>query len=160
MERITVYLERDHAQIDEALRQAIKNSILDSMHFLAFRARLLRHIAIEEKILFPSVPEIARDNRQLKVEHAALASLLVPHPDAALAVEIESILKTHNGAEEGPEGVYALYERALGRERSNALGERARTYAEVKVAPYSDSPRAHRTAAAALAAAQHLARGH
>lgn len=155
-----MYLARDHAQLDESLHQAIKNGILDSMHFQTFRARLLRHIAIEEKILFPSVPEIARKNRRLKVEHAALASLLVPHPDAALAVEIESLLKAHNGAEEGPEGVYALFERALGKERSNALGERARTYAAVKMASYSDNPRAHRTAAAALAAAQHLTRGH
>ena len=84
MERITEYLLADHRAIEDCLaRSRAHGFALDA--FTEMRKRLLRHIAVEEKVLFPAVrardPGALPDARQIEIEHAALSSLLVPLPD-------------------------------------------------------------------------------
>ncbi len=159
MPRITEYLVEDHRRL-HALLEASDKRPFDEAAFAAFRAGLLRHIGIEEKILFPTVrrrlghPLDAA--ARLRVEHAALTSLLVPPPDCALVAQIRLILDPHDAREEGPDGVYAACEAALGGE-SDALFVRARDQKPVPVSPYYDGPEAHRTAASALASAERIA---
>ncbi|MGZ3405282.1 MAG: hemerythrin domain-containing protein, partial [Polyangia bacterium] len=106
------YMTDDHQRLDALLDRATADAgHFDAEAFERFRAGLLRHIGIEEKILL-------RDARQrrggeplpvaarLRVEHAAIASLLVPTPDAALAGEIRQLLEAHNVLEEADGGLY------------------------------------------------------
>jgi hypothetical protein len=159
MERITEYLVRDHVELRALLARASSGPSLDAGAFADFRARLLRHIGIEEKLLLPAarranagVP-LARA-ATLRIDHAAISSLLVPTPDAALAGEIASLLRTHDALEEGGAGVYAQCEKLLTPAQSRELLAAARQFPAVRVAPHFDGPPCYRTASAALAAAR------
>lgn len=161
--RVTDYLVADHRRLDELFARATAGERLDAAPFAAFRAGLLRHIAIEEKLLLPA----ARQARggvplerafHLRVEHAALTSLLVPTPDLALCGQIRSVLVPHEATEEGATGVFAECEQLFSAAQSAALAGRAAAFPQVRVAPHADGPRAHRTAASALAAAARMRR--
>ena len=149
------YLEEDHERLERLLDQAVADPArFDHDAYARFRAGLLRHIGIEEKILLADARRrrggeplpIARD---IRVEHGAIASLLVPTPDAALVGELRVLLAGHNPREEGPEGMYAVCE-ALAGEEALQLLEQARAAPEVPMAKYFDGARAIRTAAEAL----------
>src|SRR5580765_641850 len=114
------FLAEDHDRLEVLLRSAVTPSgEIDLASYEEFRAGLLRHIGIEEKILFPAsqranggsphptVPQLHRD-------HGALALLLVPTPTADIVAEIRSILDGHNEIEEGEGGVYHACDRLLG----------------------------------------------
>ncbi len=159
--RVTTYLISDHARLHTLLTRATASAVFDDEAFAAFRAGLLRHIAIEEKLLFPAARRARRGEPlsrayQLRVEHAALTSLLVPTPDAALCKEILAVLGPHNNKEEGPDGVYAECEQLLGDAKSEELAQEAVSYRQVNVAPYFDGEKVCRTAKAALAAASRI----
>jgi hypothetical protein len=154
---IREFLAHDHDRLEELLRSAVTPSgEIDLVSYEGFRAGLLRHIGIEEKILFPASrrvnggsphPTVARLHR----DHGALALLLVPTPTADLVAEIRSILDGHNEIEEGAGGVYEDCDRLLGDELEDVL-EKLRTYPPVKVAPHFDGPGVPRRAEDALRA--------
>lgn len=159
VQRATDYLERDHRRLRALLTRAIEGGpLLDREAFARFRAGLLRHIAIEEKVLFPAarranggapLPKTA----QLRLEHAALSSMLVPTPDAALAREIAALAAQHDALEEGPGGVYEQCEALLTTAESESLWATAQAFPAIRVAPHFDGPPAYRTARDALSAA-------
>ena len=155
------YLTRDHERLHALLSAASAGKLLDVAKFAAFRAGLLRHIAIEEKLILPAARR-AQDGvpieraHELRVDHAALTSLLVPTPDLALCGEIASLLLSHDAKEEGPGGVYAECETRIGPVESEALAARAVAFPEVRVAAHFDGPGVYRTATLALASAQRL----
>ena len=154
---ISQFLATDHERLDALLDSAVKPSgDVDLATYAEFRAGLLRHIGIEEKILFPasqhvnggiSLPMVAR----LHLEHSALALLLVPTPTAGIVAEIRAILGGHNEREEGPGGIYDFCDRLLGAEMDAVL-EQLRSYPPVKVAPHFDGPGISRSAEDALRA--------
>jgi Hemerythrin HHE cation binding domain len=152
---IARHLAADHARLDALLGRAVAApGAVARAPYDAFREGLLRHIALEEKILFPALRATtggaqADDVRRLRVEHGALASLLVPPPTLALVAEIRSILVPHNRVEDAPGGLYDRCDAVLAA-RSDELVDRMRAYPRVKVAPYADGPRVLRTAADAL----------
>lgn len=158
---ITEYLVADHVRLHDLLAAACEGGQFDPAPFALFRAGLLRHIGIEEKLLLPAARR-ARGGvpleraRELRVEHAALTSLLVPTPDAALCREIQGLLATHDAREEGPLGVYAECERLLSAGESETLATAAMERPQVPVMPHHDGPATHRTAAGALAAARRM----
>ena len=135
------YLAADHARIDALLSCAVVDpDRFDVGAFEEFRAGLLRHIGVEEKILLADARrrrggEPLPIARTLRVEHGALASLLVPTPDAALVAEIRELLRVHNSREEGAGGVYEICEALAGPE-AHALLERARAAPSVPLAPH------------------------
>lgn len=152
---IQEYLSRDHARLEELLARAVApGDALDREPFDRFRAGLLRHIAIEEKILFREA-RAARGGeplelfRRLRTDHGALAALLVPTPTVELVAEIRSILGPHNELEEGPGGLYAGCDELLAADAAGLL-QRMIAYPAVKVAAYCDGPRVVRTAEEAL----------
>lgn len=146
------YLLEDHARLDALLRAAMAADSFDHGAFEEFRAGLLRHIGIEEKILLPharaKLGEPLPVAAQLRVEHGAITSLLVPTPDHALAREILSLLEQHNEREEGPQGLYAQCA-ALG---ADELMDRIRATRPPPLMKHFDGQGVHRTAAAALEA--------
>lgn len=155
------YLEADHARLHALLARAMAAPRLDLQAFAEFRGRLLRHIAIEEKVLLPAARE-ARAGvalgraRELRVDHGALASLLVPTPDLALCSEILSLLSVHDAKEEGRGGVYEECRRLLRGSELARLGERAVSFPKVRLAQHFDGPNVFRTAEEALASARRM----
>jgi hypothetical protein len=161
MQRVTEYLVADHQRLHAAFEAATRGPEVDGQRYAEFRAGLLRHIAIEEKLLLPAARQ-ARDGvpieraHQLRIEHGAIGSLLVPTPDHALCAELASLLEAHDALEEAEDGVYAECERLIGPEVSQALLERARAFSEVRVAQHFDGPGTCRTAEEALVSAMRI----
>ena len=149
------FLTEDHERLDALLTRALaRPGEIDLVAYGAFREGLLRHIALEEKILLPAMTaarggEPVPQARRLRVDHGAIAALLVPTPTPELAGEILRILLPHNVVEEGAGGVYEACDALLATD-GIALVERMRAYPPVKVARYHDGPRACRTAEEAL----------
>jgi hypothetical protein len=152
---LTSWFADDHARLDQLLRRSVADpGAFDAEAFEAFRGGLLRHIALEEKILLPAVREARGGEplpqaRRLRVDHGAIAALLVATPAPAIAAELRKILEPHNVVEEGEGGVYAACD-ALLAPQAEALLARLRAYPPVKVARYQDGPRVCRTAEEAL----------
>ena len=152
---IATFLADDHASLDALLARAVRAvGAVDLEAYGEFRARLLRHIAIEEKILFPAIKEARSgephpDWKRLRIDHGAITSLLVPPPTPALVRELRSILEPHNAVEEGPGALYDSADALLARDAA-MLVERMRQYPPVKVAPYRDGSRVLRRAEDAL----------
>ena len=116
------YLSHDHTRLGALLAQATANpAAIDLAAYEPFRSGLLRHVAIEEKVLFAD--SRARRGgvrlpvtRQLHADHAVLASLLVPTPSHWLLETIRQILAEHDPLEEDPGGLYESCEQLAGAE--------------------------------------------
>jgi hypothetical protein len=139
-------LSRDHDRLEELLEAVSGDQRIDHERFHEFRAGLLRHIGMEEKILLPAAKRLRGGEalpaaRQLRLDHAALAALLVPTPTPVIIGRLRALLHVHNGLEEGDEGVYARCEHLVG-EEGDALLREMRSARPVKLAPYQDGPRA------------------
>ena len=144
MHPLVAYLEADHDRLDRLLGEAERTpGAIDLEPFGAFRRGLLRHIGIEEKILFAAaktarggdpVPEFDR----LRADHARLTALLVPTPTPDIVAKIRAVLVPHNEIEERDGGTYAVCLDALGAD-ADALLERMREVAEPPVRPYYDA---------------------
>ena len=80
----------DHRRIEALLDRATAGpGPIDPVSFEEFRAGLLRHIGMEEKILLPAVQRARGGTplpiaRQLHLDHGAIAALLVPTPTPAV----------------------------------------------------------------------------
>jgi hypothetical protein len=153
------WLSRDHAEIDALLRAALDAEPFDVATFGEFRERLLRHIGIEERLLFPAVKhanegQLPAGASVLRVDHAALTTLLVPTPDHALAHELAGLLARHNELEERPDGAYDECLALLDEQACEALLHAAEQRRPVPTTKYFDGPGTVRTADAALQKAQ------
>ena len=114
------YLIDDHERLGALLQRAVEHAPeIDMAAYGAFRGGLLRHIGMEEKILLPSaqrarggvpLPAAAR----LRLDHGAIAALLVPVPDATIVAALRAILAGHDRLEEGSGGVYEACEQLAG----------------------------------------------
>ena len=154
---ISRFLAADHDRLDLLMRSAVRPSgEIDPAPYAEFRAGLLRHIGIEEKVLFPAsqranggrpLPMVPR----LHLEHGALALLLVPTPTTSILGEIRSILEGHNEREEGSGGLYDVCDRLIG-DDLDAVLEQLKAYPPVKVAPHFDGASVCRRAEDALRA--------
>ena len=139
------FLAQDHRRLDALLQSAtaepgqINREVYDQ-----FRAGLLRHIGMEEKILFPAVQRWRGGTplplaAKLRLDHGALATLLMPTPTPAILATIRRLLTDHNAVEEGPGGVYDLCDQLAGSE-ADSLVQVLRDAPPVVVMPHSDSP--------------------
>ncbi|SRR5579883_604370 len=105
-------MELDHARLDALLLNSIASNF-DRTIYNEFRKGLLRHIAIEEKLLFPTAKSEAKTAKlvaRLRLQHGALAALIVPAPNEKIANALKDMLALHNQLEEGIEGVYHTIE--------------------------------------------------
>lgn len=107
-----------------------------------FRRGLLRHISIEERVLFPELRKrrgATPLKQKLHRDHAALAALLVPPPSSLEIQQIAAILTVHNELEERSDGLYEIIESLAGDELA-VLMNRIHAIPEVPVAPHVDTP--------------------
>lgn len=141
------FLADDHVRLDRLLALALANETIDIVSYREFRAGLLRHIAMEEKVLFADARARRRGSplpltRQLHADHAALASLLVPPPTHELLANVREILDEHNPLEEGDDGLYATCERLASGDIDEVIA-RMRAIPPVRASEQLDEPRIH-----------------
>jgi hypothetical protein len=140
---ISSWLERDHRRLGALLRGAIEG---DAAAYAEFRAGLLRHIGIEEKILLRELAAVRAEPiavaPQLHLDHAALAALLVPSPTPALLERVRAVLELHDPLEEGPGGLYAIADETLAARRTELIA-RFEAAPAPPLAKHFDGPRAH-----------------
>ncbi|MGH7846612.1 MAG: hemerythrin domain-containing protein [Candidatus Binatia bacterium] len=151
------YLADDHCRLDELLERAMSGEMTDAAAYHQFRAGLLKHIGMEEKILLPAVQRLRGGEAlpiaaKLRLDHGALAALLVPSPTPSIVAALRAILKDHNLIEEGPGGLYEQCEESAGAEARQIL-DALRNAAEVRVAPHNDGPNVIEATRRALAKA-------
>jgi hypothetical protein len=143
------HLVEDHGRLEAHLARAASDPArIDLDEFRRFRAGLLRHIGIEEKILLPAARRLCGGDplpvaRRLRLDHSALATLLVPTPTHALVAEIRRVLASHNPLEEDEGGMYDQVDGLLTPAEAEALLGRIRAVPEPPCAPYRDDPRIH-----------------
>jgi len=139
------FFSADHRRLDALLRRSISEpGRIDLAPFGQFRAGILKHIGMEEKVLFLAacrgrgepLPIVSR----LRVDHGAIAALLVPTPTPAIVAEILSVLVPHNRREEEPGGVYDACDEAVGPAEAERLLQELRAFPEVPLKAYNDGP--------------------
>lgn len=156
---IYAFMAAEHAQLDELLGKAGGESgAIRSEAYQRFREWLLRHIRIEEKILLP----MAERKRgaplslapRLRLDHGALAALLMLPPVDHAFRAIRAVLDAHNPLEEAEGGVYDECESLAGSEVAELLAQIAAT-PRVPVSSWVDSPKVLAAARRVLARAGH-----
>lgn len=118
MASITEYLTNDHERLDRLLEALLAQTSIDDGIYLEFKQGLLQHIRFEETILLPAAREANGGkplalSARLRLDHGALAALLVPPPTVKILMAIRIILNVHNRLEEGANGVYMVCSRLL-----------------------------------------------
>jgi hypothetical protein len=142
---IELFLTVDHVRIDELLAKADPgDGTIQVEAYSTFRQTLLRHIAMEEKVLLPYV-RAERGGLPLPIaaalrkDHGQIAALLVPSPTRAICAELRAIFVRHNPLEEGSEGLYATCD-ALADGEAEQVVERLKAQPQVPMAPHYDGP--------------------
>ena len=141
--KIHCYLADDHRRLDGLLKRILRPcGVVDRETYAQFRSGLLRHTAIEEKILLPMARRLRGEPlpgaAKLRLDHGALTALLVPPPTASVLGAIRAILTVHNPLEEDASGTYDQCEELAGAEADEILRQ-LQTYPEVKVLPNVDN---------------------
>jgi hypothetical protein len=139
------FMVEDHVRLDRLLEaaEAIEGAI-DADAYARFRHDLLRHIAMEEKVLLPYARakrggEQLPVARSLRADHGQIAKLLVHSPTSTVIRSLCELLGRHNPLEEGPGGLYAVCD-ALAGEEASAVVAQLRAQPQVPVAQYYDGP--------------------
>lgn len=113
----------EHGLFDKLLARAARGSV-DA--YLEFRQRLLRHIRIEERLLLP-MAEKKRGGEplpfadRLRLDHGALAALMMVSLSRGTFWALSAVLKPHNPLEENSGGVYDQCEALAGPGTSELL---------------------------------------
>lgn len=154
------FFTTDHRRIEEFLDKAVSNIIeINLEYYHLFRGGLLRHIKMEEKILFPAaikankemIPEIIP---KLRLEHGALTALMVPPPTSSLIKVIRYVLEKHDLAEEQPGGLYEICEDLTQGQTIELLKQLSET-PEVPIHPCNPAPFALESAKRSLVRANY-----
>ena len=152
------FFETDHRRIDALLDEATKvaGEIRQDTYHL-FRTGLLKHIKMEEKILFPAAQKANGGTplplqAQLRLEHGALTSLMVVPPTPEVVKVLRHVIAEHDLKEEAPGGMYDACEK-LTREETQSLLAQLAEATEVPVHPYNKADYALGAAKRALARA-------
>ena len=152
---LTTVLAEDHRRLDALLHSATSAADhIDQAVYDQFRAGLLRHIGMEEELLLPAVQRWRGGTplpiaAKLRLDHSALATLLMPAPTAQILATIRRILSDHNRLEEAQDGLYAICDRLPAKEMESLLAA-LRAAPAVRVMPHSDSPAVMKTLEGAL----------
>ena len=139
------FLVNDHTRLARLLDHASRpKKEIDGVIYAEFRRGLLRHIAMEEKVLLPAAKKFNGGNplaiaSKLRLDHGALTALLAPSPTQAIIEAIRAILEAHNPLEEDSGGLYETCEKLAGNKVETLLA-RLQSVPEVQVAVYRDGP--------------------
>ncbi len=139
------YFADDHLRLEELLNHSTASpGSIDDALYGQFRAGLLKHISMEEKILFPTAQRLRGGSplpvtAKLRLDHGAIAALLVPPPSRQIIAALRAILDQHDRLEEMPGGVYEVCEELAGSELESVMNL-IRMAPDVPANPYNDKP--------------------
>jgi hypothetical protein len=142
---VLAYLASDHKRLHQLLNEADNGvGAIVMAPYEEFRQGLLRHMDMEENVLLPAIGRLqygipAPDATRLRLDHRALAALLMSPPTASVILTIRSILARHKDLEEAEDGVYRVLDRLAGPEASELL-VKMKASSEVPVMPMNDQP--------------------
>jgi len=140
---IEAFMTADHVRLDALLAAADAGDHVELRPFEELRAELLRHIAMEEKVLLRFAREKLGEPlplaARLRADHGRIAKIFVPTPTAATCEELRRVLAEHNPIEEGARGLYATCDDLAGDE-APALVEKLRAQPRPPLAPHYDGP--------------------
>jgi hypothetical protein len=138
------FFTKDHNRLDQLLDKATENpGEVETNYYHQFRTGLLKHIKMEEKVLFPAAQK-ANGNvplplaAKLRLDHAALTSLMVVPPSDEVIKVLRYILDKHDLLEEEPGGMYDVCERSTEGE-TNTLLQQLEKVAEVPVHRFNEA---------------------
>ena len=140
------FLAHDHERLDGLLNRALADpEKIDDTAYAEFRAGLLKHISIEEKILLPAAQRLRGGiplpiAARIRLDHGALVALMVPPPTRSLVSTIRSILTAHNEREEKVDGLYEASESIIGKNVDQLLTMMQQA-ADVPVLPHNPDPK-------------------
>ncbi len=158
MGKLHSYLAKDHRRLEELLKRSNADpEHIDMESYGQFRVGLLRHIGWEEKILLPTVQKLRHGEplpiaAKLRLDHGAIAALLVLPPSGDIIAALWAILQQHDRLEEMNGGAYEECENIVGPEL-DALIDRMRHAPEVPANPFNPGRQALDAAKRALARA-------
>lgn len=140
--RIYDYFEKDHRRIEAILDKACENiDNIDMDLYHQFRTGLLKHIKMEERVLFPAAQEANGGEplplqAKLRRDHGALTSLMVVPPTSDVIKVLKYVLEEHDYLEEKPGGMYDVCEKLTAAETDDVL-EKLDQVKEVPVHPHN-----------------------
>jgi hypothetical protein len=139
------YFEQDHRRLEQLLAKAAASpDKIDIAAFDQFRSGILKHIGMEEKILIPAFQRFSGGvpfplAAKIRLDHGAIAALMVPLPSITIIKALRAILSAHNVLEESLDGLYEATEKSAGSEL-DALMELVLSTPDVPVMPYNHKP--------------------
>jgi hypothetical protein len=137
------YLAGDHDRLGGLLQRAVAApGVIDMEPYSEFRKGLLRHIALEEKIVIPAIARLQGGSQpaiaeRLRLDHGALVALLVPPRSPSIVLTIRSILQVHNALEEQEGSLYLLLEQLAGADTERLAGQ-MKSAPDVPVLPHNE----------------------
>jgi hypothetical protein len=140
------FLTDDHRRLDALLDRATAvPERIDHAAYADFRSGLLKHIGMEEKILLPAVQRLRGGEplpmaAALRLQHGAIAALMVPTPTLDVVGTLRLVRGAHNLLEEGPGGLYETCEKVATSDVEALLVD-LRAAPEVPVALHVDGPK-------------------
>ena len=138
------FFTKDHRRLDYLLDKATEDiNNIQMTYYHQFRTGLLKHIKMEEKILFPAAQK-ANGNvplplaAKLRLDHGALTALMVVPPSREMIKVLRYVLDKHDLLEEEPGGMYDVCEK-LTEGETNHLLQQLEKIAEVPVHPFNEA---------------------
>ncbi len=149
------FFTEDHRRLETLLDKAtaVKGTIDETLYH-QFRTGLLKHIKMEEKILFPAAQKANGGQpiplaAKLRSDHGAITSLMVVPPTEDVIKVVRYVLEVHDELEEKEGGMYEICEQ-LAKEETAALLEQLTNTTEVPVHPHNKAEYALGAAVRAL----------
>ncbi|MCK9481605.1 MAG: hemerythrin domain-containing protein [Bacteroidia bacterium] len=139
------FFTNDHREIESLLDSADSASDAIKMQpYNEFRTRLLTHIKMEEKVLFPAAQEANGGvalalQAKLRLDHGAITALMVPPPTKELIRVIRFVLEAHDRLEEDAGGMYEICEN-LTEAKTEELLNNLRQTPPVPVVKFNPAP--------------------
>lgn len=149
------FFTTDHRRIEAYLNKATEEIHAIQMEdYHRFRTGLLKHIKMEEKILFPAAQKANGGNAlplasKLRLDHGALTALMVVPPGPEVIKVLRHMLEKHDLLEEEPGGMYDVCE-ALTEGETQELLKQLETVTEVPVQKFNGADYALEAAKRAL----------
>lgn len=140
--QIYQFFTNDHRRIELLLEKATEDvNNIDMDYYHSFRTGLLKHIKMEEKILFPAAQKANGGTplslaSKLRLDHGAITSLMVVPPDPGVIKVLRHVLEKHDILEEQPGGMYDMCESLTTGETQNILDQLSKV-TEVPVQQYN-----------------------
>ncbi|HQF41785.1 MAG TPA: hemerythrin domain-containing protein [Ignavibacteriaceae bacterium] len=149
------FFTNDHRRIESLFEKAVENpNDVQTDLYHQFRTGLLKHIKMEEKVLFPAAQKANDDvplslQAKLRLDHGALTALMVVPPTPDVIKVIRYVMEKHDILEEEEGGMYDVCEKLTESETQNLL-EQLENTTEVPVHPHNKADYALKAAKNAL----------